>query len=148
MRPASGEQGGDRGQQVRRRLLALLSDAYESDAAAERAIGLPPKTVSNWRAGRSCSYMRLLPQLAEHLDVGVSELLAMPVTEGTVELSREERSLIAAYRQAQELPPPLREALHRTLEDVIRLYTESAASLQSQEGQGTPQRRRKKKNDQ
>ena len=50
---------------VRERILSLIDSEFESDAAFERALGLPEKTVNNWRRGRSASYMKMLPRLSE-----------------------------------------------------------------------------------
>ena len=46
---------------ARERILALIENEYDSDAAFEREMELPPKTVNNWRRGRSSSFMKILP---------------------------------------------------------------------------------------
>ena len=60
---------------VRKRVLRLIDSEFRSDAAFERAAALPEKTVNNWRRGRSASFMRLLPELADIFGVGFSSLL-------------------------------------------------------------------------
>ena len=40
-------------ERIREKVLRLIDLKYESDVAFERAAELPPKTVSNWRRGRS-----------------------------------------------------------------------------------------------
>lgn len=102
---------------VRETVLALLSEHYGSDAAFERAAQLPPKTVSNWRRGRSASYMRMLPQLASLFGVRVGDLLS---SEGEGDLA--EARLVRLWRMTAGLPDEEREALAETLETTVRLY--------------------------
>lgn len=107
---------------VREKLIGLIESEYESDAAFERALGLAPKTVNNWRRGRSSSFMRILPSLAENFSVSISELMDMPVGKDSGELSEEEMRLLALYRSSAILPRNLRLALAENLESTIRLY--------------------------
>ena len=104
------------------RVLALIDSEFESDAAFERELGLAGKTVNNWRRGRSASFMKMLPKLAESFDVSVGELLDMPIRNDTSELSDDEISLLSLYRKACILPAKKRHALAKTLESVINLY--------------------------
>ena len=101
---------------VRERLLALIGERFGSDAELERAASLPPKTVSNWRRGRSTSYMRMLPMLAELLGVRTFDLLP------SVQDDEGEARLVHLWREAASLPSEEREALLDTLSAVIRLY--------------------------
>lgn len=112
--------------QTREKVLALIESEFESDAAFEREMGLPSKTVNNWRRKRSSSFMRMLPRLAEGFEVSVGELLSMPITRDTSELSDDEVALLSLYRKCAVLSPKQRIALERTLESVINLYLESA----------------------
>ena len=64
---------------TKERILALIENEYESDAAFEREMNLPPKTVNNWRRGRSSSYMKMLPRFAEDFDISLGELLDVPI---------------------------------------------------------------------
>ena len=107
---------------ARERILALIDAEFESDAAFERELGIPDKTVNNWRRGRSASFMKMLPELAEALSVTVVDLLDLPLSEGKVELSAPEREIIALYRRAKVLSPEQREALDKTLGAVINMY--------------------------
>ena len=84
---------------VRETVLALLSEHFGSDAAFERAAALPPKTVSNWRRGKSASYMRMLPQLAALLSVRIGDLL--PSEE---EGDYAETRLVRLWRMTAALP--------------------------------------------
>ena len=105
---------------VGNRITAMISQRFATDAAFERACALPPKTVSNWRRGRSASYMKILPRLAQVLGVDARTLL-MGEEDGTPVLSREETALLDAFRRTRNLPPAERETLLKTLLSMIRL---------------------------
>ena len=116
---------------VKERVLSLIDSEFESDAAFERALGLPEKTVNNWRHDRSSSYMKMLPRLSEQFRVNVGELLDIPLRNNTSELSEEELHLLHLYRKSRTLPIKLREALRKNLESTIALYIESVGELKS-----------------
>lgn len=110
-------------------LLSLIEAEYESDAAFERALGLPEKTVNNWRRGRSASFMKMLPLLSERFRVQVGVLMDMPLRGEAAELSEEELHLLHLYRRSRTLPAQMRKALAETVEATIRLYIQSAETL-------------------
>ena len=116
---------------VRERVLSLIDSEFESDAAFERALGLPEKTVNNWRRERSSSYMKMLPRLSEEFRVNVGELLDIPLRSDTSELSEEELHLLHLYRKSRTLPIKLREALRENLESTITLYIKSVGELKA-----------------
>lgn len=116
---------------IRERILSLIDSEFESDAAFERALGIPEKTVNNWRRGRSSSYMRMLPRLSEEFRVNVGELLDMPLRSDTSELSDDELHLLHLYRKSRTMPQKLRVALRETLENVISLYIKSASEVKA-----------------
>ena len=109
-------------EKIRERVLSLISSEFESDAAFERELSLPDKTVSNWRRGRSSSFIKMLPALSEHFGVNVGELLDIPISGDSSELSDEEIELLELYRKTRPLPPKARAALRETLEAAITLY--------------------------
>ena len=111
---------------ARERILSLIETEYESDADFERQMGLASKTVNNWRRGKSSSFMKMLPRLAEGFDVNVGELLDIPIHKDTSELSEDEVELLTLYRKAGVLSARQRIALAKTLESVINLYINSA----------------------
>ncbi len=123
-------------EKIRERVLSLISSEYESDAAFERAFGLPEKTVNNWRRGRSSSYMKMIPELSEIFGVNVSELLNIPLRRDTSELSEDELHLLHLYRKSRTIPPELRDALRETLESVIKLYVSSAEKVKDRRTKG------------
>ena len=113
------------GKDICSKVISLIESEYDSDAAFERAAGLAPKTVNNWRRGKSSSYMKMLPELSELFEVSVGEILDMPVTGGT-DISDDEAELLTLYRKSAVLSPKQRLALYKTLESVIELYISSA----------------------
>ena len=119
-------------EKIRERILSLIDSEFESGAAFERALGLSEKTVNNWRRGRSASYMKMLPRLAEEFRVNVGELLDMPLSHDTSELSEEELHLLHLYRRSRTMPQKLRTALRETLETTIELYIRSATELKGE----------------
>lgn len=114
---------------TREMLLSLIAAEYESDAAFERALGLPEKTVNNWRRGRSASFMKMLPLLSECFHVQVGALMDMPLRGEAAELSEEELHLLHLYRKSRTLPKEMRAALAETVESTIRLYIKSAEAF-------------------
>ena len=116
-------------ERIRARILSLIESEYESDAAFERAFGIPDKTVNNWRRGRSASFMRMLPELSERFRVNVGELLDMPLRRDTSELSEEELHLLHLYRKSRNMPEKMRKALRETLEKTIELYLGTYAEV-------------------
>ena len=119
---------------IRAKVLGLIESEFDSDAAFERAMSLPEKTVNNWRRCRSASFMRMLPALSELFKVNISELMDIPLTGGdTSVLSEEEIHLLHLYRRARFLPSPMRSALRRTLESSIELYIESYQEVKSRQ---------------
>ena len=121
-------------EKIRERVLALIESEYDSDAAFERAMSLPQKTVNNWRRGRSASFMRMLPSLSEAFGVNALELLDMPLRRDTSELSEEELHLLHLYRKSRTMSQSMRTALRETLESTIKLYLTAASE---QKGKGT-----------
>ena len=115
-------------EKIRERVLALVDSEFESDAAFERELGLSEKTVSNWRRGRSASFMRHLPELSELFKVNVGELLDIPLNAEGDQLSDEERALLTLYRRSHVLPKKMRRALTETLESTINMYIAAGES--------------------
>jgi len=109
-------------EKIRTRVLSLIAAEFESDAAFEREMNLNEKTVSNWRRGRSASFMRMLPELSELFGVNVGELLDIPLREDSTELSDEELELLSLYRKTHVLPKKMRLALKETLSSTINMY--------------------------
>ena len=109
-------------EKTRARILSLIDSQFENDTEFEREMGIPPKTVNNWRRGRSSSYMRLLPALAEKFGVSIGALLDAPILRDSSELYDDELRILQSYRRAGALSPSRRAALCETLEHIIQLY--------------------------
>lgn len=107
---------------IRAKILNLIESEYESDAAFERALGLADKTVNNWRRGRSASFMRMLPRLCDIFRVNITELMDIPLSGDTSDLSEDELHLLTVYRRARPLPTPMRTALAEVLERTVEMY--------------------------
>ncbi len=127
-------------EKIRARILALIESEFESDAAFERALGIPDKTVNNWRRGRSSSFIKYLPELSERFRVNVGELMDMPLRRDTSELSEEELHLLHLYRRSRSLPEKMRHALRETLEMTITLYISSYSDIKNKKPRGTRRR--------
>ena len=119
---------GENTDRIRTRILSLIDSEFESDAAFERELSLPDKTVSNWRRGRSASFMKMLVRLAEVFHISLSDLCDVPLSRQNAELSEEELHLLHMYRRARTLSKPERLALAKTIESTIDLYLKSRAS--------------------
>ncbi len=112
--------------QVGERIFSLIDAVYGSDAAFERAANLPPKTVNNWRRGRSSSYMKLLPEIAMLFGIATGELLGNPTSgEESSRLTSEEEELLTMFRAAGNLSDKERAALTETIRNTIGLYLAS-----------------------
>lgn len=127
---------GENTEKIREKVLSLIESEFESDAAFERALGLPEKTVNNWRRQRSASFMRMLPTLSERFGINIGDLLDIPLRKDTSELSEEELHLLHLYRKSRVLPHKMRTALRETLETTINLYISTASELKEKKKTG------------
>ena len=109
-------------EKIREKVLSLIGAEFESDAAFERELDLAEKTVSNWRRGRSASFIKMLPLLSEHFGVNIGELMDIPLREDSTELSDEEIELLTLYRKAHVLPKKMRLAMKETIETTVNMY--------------------------
>ncbi len=109
-------------EKIREKLLSLIDAEYESDAAFERVVGLSEKTVNNWRRGRSASFMKMLEELAAVFRMNIGELMEIPITGASTELSEDELRLVTLYRKTRTMPQKMRHALGATLENTINMY--------------------------
>ena len=119
------------GERVRERILSLVDAEFQSDSAFEREMGLADKTLNNWRRGKSSSYMKILPKISERFSITVSELLDIPLTKDTTELSEDEIKLLSLYRKTRTMSPKLRSAMHESILSVINLYLKSNSEIKA-----------------
>ncbi len=109
-------------EKMRLRVLALIEQEYSSDADFEREIGVKDKTVSNWRRGRSSSFVKLAPSVAEAFGLTLGELMDIAPTCDGQDLSQDEIRLLTLYRKTSALPKDRRKALTESIESLISLY--------------------------
>ena len=107
-------------QRIGERVCHLIGEQFTTDAAFEREAGLAPKTVSNWRRGRSASFMKSLPQICAVLGVEPEEVLTGEPSQKRA-MTREESILLEAFRSARDLSPAERASLLQTMLSIIRL---------------------------
>ncbi len=129
-------------QAIAERIFALIDADFASDAAFERAVGLPEKTVNNWRRGRSASYMKRLPALAEVFRVPLSDLLGQGEGSDVSELSEAEWHLVHLYRKARTLPKEQRRAMEETLAAVVNLYISGPTPVQMKKSAARAKKKR------
>lgn len=70
-------------------------------------LGTTKNTYTNWKAGKSASYKKYLPEIAEYLGVSIDYLLEKDHQtknrETFIKLSDQEKELVYAYRKKTEL---------------------------------------------
>lgn len=118
-------------ERTRERVIGLIESEFESDAAFERAMSLPEKTVNNWRRGRSASFMKSLPEIAEVCNVNVAAIMDMPISDDAPDLTADEMELLTLYRQARVMPKRMRLALKDTLKSTINMYIDALSETKS-----------------
>ena len=116
-------------EKTRERVIGLIESEFESDAAFERAMNLPEKTVNNWRRGRSASFMKNLPEIAEICGVNLAAVMDIPISADAPELTNDEVELLTLYRKARVMPKKMRLALKGTLESTINMYIDAATEV-------------------
>ena len=78
------------------------------------ALGLNRQVVTDWKAGRSKSYMKYLPQIADYLGVTVDYLLGKPdEKEPPCEAGIPDNSIQEAYNKA---PEDIKNAIRKLLD--------------------------------
>ena len=60
---------------ITERIFLLLSDAKIEQKAFAKEIGVSPQTITDWKNGKSKSYTKFLPQIAEALNTTTEYLL-------------------------------------------------------------------------
>ncbi len=104
------------GEDLRALLLSVIDARFPSAVAFEKAAGLPPKTVNNWRRGLSSSYLKQLPALAAVLEIRTADLLPPDTPDG------EEAALLSLYRRSAVLPPEERRRFFTEIRVLMNLY--------------------------
>ena len=102
------------------RIKTLCKEQKINQQALAATIGVKEDTISNWFRGKSASYTKYLPQIAEALGTTTEYLLtgegpkkkSAPAVSDSDTLTNEEEHLISTYRQAA---PELQAAVRRVL---------------------------------
>lgn len=87
--------------EVSKRIFELLAKKKIEQKEFAFLVGTTDKTVSAWKTGRSKSFMKYLPKIAEVLETTV-EYLLHGTQQTSDQLTQHEEELIAAYRKADE----------------------------------------------
>lgn len=118
-------------ERIRERVLSLIDSEFDSDAAFEREMNLPGKTVNNWRRGRSSSFMQMLPAISERLDVNIGVLMDIPLRAENSTLTEDELALLTLYRKSRAMPKKMRIAMKETIESTVKMYMALAAEAKT-----------------
>lgn len=118
-------------ERIRERVLSLIDSEFDSDAAFEREMNLPVKTVNNWRRGRSSSFMQMLPAISERLDVNIGILMDIPLRAENSALTEDELALLTLYRKSRAMPKKMRNAMKETIESTVKMYMALAAEAKT-----------------
>ena len=118
-------------EKIRERVLSLIDSEFNSDAAFEREMSLPKKTVNNWRRGRSASFMQMLPVISQRFDVNIGDLMDMPLRADSSALSEDELALLTLYRKSRTMPKKMRAAMKETIESTVKMYMALASEAKA-----------------
>lgn len=118
-------------EKIRERVLSLIDSEFDSDAAFEREMSLPKKTVNNWRRGRSASFMQMLPVISQRFDVNIGDLMDMPLRADSSALSEDELALLTLYRKSRTMPKKMRTAMKETIESTVKMYMALASEAKA-----------------
>lgn len=93
------------------RILDNITTALKNNGKKQKDLcehlGISKNNYTDWKSGKSSSYKKYLPEIAEYLGVSVDCLLGKTnqaeKQENSVELSHHEKELVYAYRSQPEL---------------------------------------------
>ena len=89
------------------KIIELMDKQNCNNQKLASALGLNRQAVTDWKAGRSKSYRKYLPQIAEYFDVSVDLLLGNTEEEKNFSesetLSEHDRNLLKAYHAQPEI---------------------------------------------
>ncbi len=88
------------------RILELSKNYYQSDADFEKALGVKPKTIFNWKRETSKTYYQMLPLICRLLKASSDYLLGINTNldkKAQPELTNDKQALIDFYDKLSEL---------------------------------------------
>lgn len=86
------------------KILGIMKEQRVSQQEICRYLNLTKQTFSDWKSGKSESYLKYLPQIAEYLDVSVDYLLGKtpsPKRENIPEDEKRLRDLLSQMSEEQ-----------------------------------------------
>ena len=84
------------------KILGTMKEQRVSQQEICRYLNLTKQTFSEWKAGRSESYLKYLPQIAEYLDVSVDYLLGKTPSPEREDIPEDEKRLRELLSQMSE----------------------------------------------
>jgi transcriptional regulator with XRE-family HTH domain len=106
------------------KIVTLMNQRNCDNQQLATALGLNRQVVTDWKAGRSKSYLKYLPKIAAYFDVTMEFLLSdEKIGRQEVPLSAREQLVVDAYRAHPELQAAVDRMLGIEMEGYVRLYT-------------------------
>lgn len=84
-------------------------------------LGLGKQACTDWKSGKSNSYKKYLPEIANYLNISIEYLCGKeekPTGENTGELTEQEKILLNTFRSSSE------EAKQRIIQSVLNIHDE------------------------
>ena len=107
-----------------KKIVTLMNQRNCDNQQLATALGLNRQVVTDWKAGRSKSYLKYLPKIAAYFDVTMEFLLSdEEIGRQEVPLSTREQLVVDAYRAHPELQAAVDRMLGIEMEGYVRLYT-------------------------
>ena len=84
------------------KILGIMKEQRVSQQEICRYLNLTKQTFSDWKSGKSESYLKYLPQIAEYLDVSVDYLLGKTPSPEREDIPEDEKRLRDLLSQMSE----------------------------------------------
>ncbi len=84
------------------KILGIMKEQRVSQQEICRYLNLTKQTFSDWKSGKSESYLKYLPQIAEYLDVSVDYLLGKTPSPERENIPEDEKRLRELLSQMSE----------------------------------------------
>lgn len=103
-------------------ILTMIARNFSSDAAFEAAVGLKPKTVYDWKRGKSKSYLKMLPELSKVFGLSTDYLLGNEQKNVVSGLTEDETKVLKYYNRLTD------ESKDYIKGEMVRLYKDEIPS--------------------
>lgn len=84
------------------KILGIMKEQRVSQQEICQYLNLTKQTFSDWKSGKSESYLKYLPQIAEYLDVSVDYLLGKTPSQEREDIPEDEKRLRELLSQMSE----------------------------------------------